>query len=189
MNITERAFVIDKQLHRLLSSSNSQNNMEIPHAIEGDEHLLLSMQAIVNTVIYPTTQQSQKTLRIVNTSPQYVNWYKFILATFTSLYSPVQVAASTSQSEGFLVNRQGRGFTLRVLQEAPVNEEAYLILDLENPNSNQQEKGVFMHCMWEQQFYVIPFGLATKNEIQILISTNDKAFNAIANTESHLYLT
>jgi hypothetical protein len=189
MNMTERAFVIDKQLQRLLSLSKDDNDTELTEAIAGDKHLLVSMQAIVNAVVHPNTQQSQHTLKRVNKSSQYVYWYKLILATLTSLHSPTQVAASSAQSEGVLVNREGRGFTLKVLQDESGHEDAYLILSLDSPNLSQKEKGVFMHCMWEEQFYVIPFGFPITNENQILISTNDKAFNAIANTESDLYLT
>lgn len=189
MNMTERAFVIDKQLQRLLLLSKNNNDSEFIETIAGDSGLLVSMQAIVNAVVHPNTQQSQQTLRVVNASAKYVDWYKLILATFTRLHSPTQVAASSALSEGFLVNRQGQGFTLKVWQEASSHEEAYLLLSLESPNINQKEKGVFMHCMWQQQFYVIPFGFLTKNENQILISTNDEAFNAIVNTESDLYLT
>lgn len=187
-NIRERAFVIDKQLQRLLRSSDNQNTYELSQTTEGNAYSLISMQAIVNAVVYPYTQASQQTLKLVNTSAQYVNWYQLILAAYTSLHSPMQVAASSVQNETFLVHRQGRGFTLKVLQEAPSHNEAYIILNLESLSPSQQEKGIFMHCMWEEKFYVIPFGLPTKKEIQILISTNDKAFSAIANTESHLYL-
>lgn len=189
MNMTERAFVIDKQLQRLLSLSKNDNNTALTEAIAGDKRLLVSMQAIVNAVVQPNTRQSQQTLKRVNKSSQYVNWYKLILATFTSLHSPTQVAASSAQSEGVLVNREGRGFTLKVLQDQSGHNDAYLILSLDSPNLSQKEKGVFMHCMWKEQFYVIPFGFPIKNENQILISTNDKAFNAIAHTESDLYLT
>jgi hypothetical protein len=189
MNMTERAFVIDKQLQRLLSLSINDNGTELAETNTGDNRLLVSMQGIVNAVVHPNSLQSQQTLKIVNKSSQYVNWYKLVLATFTKLHSPMQVAASSTHSEHFLLNRQGRGFTLKVLQEESGHEEAYLILSLESPNLSQKEKGVFMHCMWEQQFYVVPFGFSTKNENQILISTKDKAFNAIVNIESDLYLT
>ena len=185
----ERAFVIDRQLQELLSTSNNQNNNQFSRKIEGNNQSKVSMQAIVNAVMFPSSPQSQKTLKLVNASDQYLNWYKLILATFTSLYSPSQVAASSVKNETCIVNRQGRGFTIKVLQEAPEDKEAYLILSIDSSSPRQREKGVFMHCMWKQQFYVIPFGLPTKNEIQVLINTRDTVFKAITNTESHLYLT
>lgn len=187
--MTERAFVIDKQLQRLLLSNDDEIIDGVTQAIEGTESLLLSMQAIVNAIIYPNSVQSKHTLSLVNASVKYVNWYKLILASYTSMHSAAQVAASSVQSNTLLIHRRGRGFTLKVTQEASSHKEVYLILTLEHVTSEQSQKGLFMHCAWQRQFYVIPFGVPTKNKVQAIVSTQDKVFNAIANTESHLYLT
>ena len=186
--MTERAFIIDKQLQRLLLSTDSELSREISHAATDKNDLLLSMQAIVNAIIDPNSTQSKQTLSIVNTSSQYVNWYKLILATFTNMQSAAQVAASSVQEDNLLVNRVGRGFTLQVTQQPLKQADAFIIVSFEQLTKEQQENELFLHCIWEQQLYVISFGVPIENRAQALVSVQDKAFIAIANPESHLYL-
>lgn len=189
MNTTERAFVIDKQLQRLLLSGEGEVINEVTEALDGKDGYALSMQAIVSAIVYPDLAQSKKTLCRVNTSVKYVNWYRLILANYTSMQSAAQVAASSVQSDKVLIERQGRGFSLKVTQEALVSKDAFLIVSLDDVTCETLEKGIFLHCVWEQKFHVIPFGASTKHKFQALINKQDKAFSAIVNSESHLYLT
>jgi len=179
MDMTQRAFIINKQLQRLLSLDDSDTN---------EVNSVLSMQAVVNAIVEPNSERSKQTLRDVNTSLKYVKWYQQVLASYTFMHSPAQAAASSVKNNIFSLERKGEGFTLKVTQAAQGQANANVIVSIIKVAPEQQERGVFLHCLYQDQLYVISLGVALNNQAQAIVARNNKAFSAIVTPESHLYL-
>lgn len=203
--MTERAFIIDKQLQGLVHGYDSDivQATSTTNAQTDKDKLarVTSMQAVVDAVLQPSANKSQQIRALVNTSLQYFTWYKQVLSCITSMQSYKQSAASSSQrlntDNGEVdFTRHGKGFVVRLIQEGPalaqnIRQEngAYVVLKIDNAGKQQDKKDLFLHCEYDQQIHVVQLRYVNENKFQVLISANDNVFKAIANEESHLYLT
>jgi hypothetical protein len=197
MNMTERAFIIDQQLHGLLqqwdkpsysSNDESNTNTQLTNNI--------GMQAIVNAVQQPHLAISKQTLACVNTSLRYFTWYKQVLSVVTMMQSKTQAAASGSAQKDDAniqdFTRKGGGFSLKVIQDSN-HEDAYIVLKLDairqNKGVNQESSDVFLHCLHEQRIDLVQFTYVNDSKYQAIVNRGDKALETIMDNESHLYLT
>ncbi|MFT6268378.1 MAG: hypothetical protein ACJAVV_001186 [Alphaproteobacteria bacterium] len=202
MNITERAFIIDKQLQGIVhgithgddNTSVQSTSISNTQTDKDKRALTTSMQAVVDAVLQPMANQSQQTRALVNTSLQYFIWYKQVVSCVTTMQSQSQAAAS-SASDLTMNNgevdftRQGKGFVVRLIQTTKQEGDAYVVLKLDDIGQQIEKKDLFLHCEYDQQIHVVQLGYVNKNKFQTLINVSNRRFKAIANEESHLYLT
>jgi hypothetical protein len=194
MNVTERAFIIDKQLQKLVHDHEyGHNDTQVDAQSNKDEHAVcISMQAIVDAILNPNASKSQQTRALVNTSLKYFRWYKQVLSSITAMQSYRQAAAS-SNNETLDFTRQGQGFVVRLVQESNQKKrqqaQAYVVVKIDNSGPQQLTSDLFLHCEWENQIHMVPMKYVNENKFQAVLSASDKSIMAIVNEESHLYLT
>lgn len=196
MKNAERAFVISKQLNRLLSVDSHEENQ----LLGGQSAGILSMQAVVDAVIHPARATSQNSLSLVNTSLVYFSWYKHALSCLTHMRSYQQVAASsaseaTAHKKSF--TRHGQGFTLSLIESridanrhigSAGKTNAFVEVTLHTNAQQPDTNHLFLHCEYDQQIHVLSLLRVGENNYQGILQVDDIIAMVIINNESQLYL-
>ncbi len=191
MNYSKSAFISISQLNALV-------NLPMPaKSADKSQSNILSMQDIVNTVIAPHLPASNRHLKIINRSILLRKLFKTALDANASFYSPAQIAASselkhnqkqTDQNFNSSVVRIGPGFEIKFIQANATNTELYAILKLDEYNAKQEELGVFMHCQWQEKFYMLHLQYTSNGKFQTLIDQNFAMFEACFDNSTHWFV-
>jgi hypothetical protein len=199
MKMTEQAFIINKQLQGLQLLVDEDANIAMSGQTSPFNTTKTGMQAIVDAVLHPHAITSSKTLAAVNQSLSLFRLYKQVVGTLTRYQSPKQAAASSAiyiaESD---FSRQGKGFLLKVISALSTEDlarqnkngvnEAFVVIKLDSIDNVGAVDNIFLHCESENQIHMLTLAFAGDNKFQTIVSANNKAFKAIVNSESHLYV-
>ncbi len=179
MSTAEQAFIIHRQLAGLCRFNRESNYASLTQAP-------LSLQDVVLAVRHPSRPRSTETLKHVNTSAVYRAWYKMVLSAINCFKSPAQNAASSEGNN--LLQRQGQGYTVQLTPESLHSQHAYLMIQLSTVTQAQMQEGIFLHCEYDSQFYILHLTAPIDNRFQLILDTTNEAFIAIMSCESELYI-
>lgn len=191
MNLQEQHFIVQTQLDGLLNTHKDRvaqtTSTDAGSSVQIGK--LLSMQDVVNAVLFPMREQSVQYLHIINANMKYRKWYKNTLQTLSFMQSASQAAASSIDSSNDSIVRDGSGFKIKLTRDTLNKDDVYLMLVIDNMSEQQKERGVFLHTESNETFLVLHLENANNNQWQKLINANSEYYLSLLDTDSHVYLT
>jgi hypothetical protein len=185
MNEKEHGFIIQAQLDGLLSA---KENILVEYKLEPEAELL-SMQAVVNTALYPHSNQSQHDMLIINQHLTYRRWYKNALNAIGAVVSDSQAAASSAPSNIDSFVRKGIGFSIKLVHDQQHSDDVYVIVTMDHMDEHQYDRGVFLHTESNETFLVLHLDNPVDNRLQTIISAKSEYYASFIDADSIIYLT
>ncbi len=113
--------------------------------------------------------------------------YGWILEKMSFASSGEQVAASTDSN---IMSRTTDYFDFQIKPDSSNTEQVHLLLSLKQPQANNSTyaKGVFLHCMLNDEFMVLHFANVLDGQAQIIIEKDSETYHLITSPNTKLYL-
>jgi len=186
MDINERLFVLRQQYQGLSESAyKSGSDRSTQHAQSQESARPLSFQSIVDAARFPELKSSKATLKRVNSDLTCRKTYTAVLSRLACFYSPALAAAS---SLGQVLERQAKGFVLRVSNDPSQSEQAFVMLKFDQDTALPANYTANLHIALGSMCYCVQFSEPYTTTMQAILSKTSAEYSAIVNPDARLYL-
>lgn len=142
---------------------------------------------IVRCACYPAREHSKQTLQVINQHLSYRAQYRWVLNELSQSVSQQQAAASSADTK---IRRRSAGFTLFVDEDTQNPQQAFATLELTLADEAQHDEGVYLHCHYQEKFYIVAFMQPIANKrTQLLLQTDSLEYQLLTDASTAMYLT
>jgi hypothetical protein len=183
-------FVIKQQYKRL---TNGAFVTDVSATLEGHKKGIplrtrrISFAELVHCACFPFATKSQKLMHVIKKEVSLYTQYEWILEKVSFASSSEQVAASTASK---IMSRTTDYFDFQIKPDNSNVAQVHLLLSLKQAQENDlaYAKGVFLHCILNDEFKVLHFENVLDGQAQIIIEKDSATYHLITSPNTKLYL-